>query len=369
VTASLAPSDITRWRMHTLGLLGPGSASPAEAVARLGAAQSQDHALALWSIAQRVPGATAADVQRHLDEGQVLRTHVLRPTWHFVTPADIRWMLELTAPRVHVQNGTYYRRHGLDDQVLACAHAIIRAALSDGEHLTRAQLGDLLAAGGLALTAQAVGLVVMHAELEGVICSGRMRGSRQTYALVDDRAPVARELEGDAALAELTRRYFTGHGPATVRDYRWWSSLTLTQIDAGLELVGHELHRETVDGRTYLAAGPPPPSSTMATGGPVVRLLQPLDEYVVGYQESRDVIDVSGAEAARRLTAGLPSALVVVDGQIAGRWRRTVRIGWVDVEVVCHRPFDRVEMAALRAEADRHAAALDRAAQLSTSTL
>lgn len=364
MSATLTPTDIARWRMHTQGLVGPGYASPVVLAAQLGAVQFQDHALALWSVAQRVPGATVADVQFHLDGGDLLRTHVLRPTWHVVTADDVRWMLALTAPRVHVQNGSYYRRHGLDDDVLARAHEVLRATLADDRHRTRGELAEALADRGIPVgTPNALAYVVMHAELEGVICSGRMRGRRQTYALLDHRAPRAEALTHDAALADLTRRYFTGHGPATLRDLRWWSSLTMAQIERGLELTGDDLHRETVDGRTYLAAGPPP--TTLRSGdAPVVRLLTPLDEYVVGYSDSRGVIDLSGADAALRDTPGLPTALVVIDGQITGRWRRTVRASHVDIDVVSHRPLDGAETAALHAEAGRHAAALGREARL-----
>lgn len=362
----MTPADIAWWRMHTLGLVGPGFASPVDVVAQLGAVQAQDHAIALWSLAQRVAGATIAGVQGHLDDGELLRTHVLRPTWHYVTPADIRWMLALTAPRVHVQNGTYYRRHGFDDDVFARAHDIIRAALSDGDR-TRAELAEHLAAGGIEVSGTPLEHLVMHAELEGVICSGRMRGRRQTYALLDSRAPDARHLQPDAAVDELVLRYFTGHGPATVRDLRWWSSLTMAQIEEGLDRVGHALHEQTVDGRTYLSGGPAP--SLPRPDGPVVRLLQALDEYVVGYQDSRDVVDLSGSDATHRDTPGLPSALVMVDGQIAGRWRRRMPVTRVDVEVVCHRPFNDAEMVALRAEADRHGVALGRDPTVRTSTL
>lgn len=362
MAAAVTPTDIARWRMHTQGLVGPGFASAVELVEHQGAVQFQDHALALWSVAQRVPDATVADVQHHLDEGDLLRTHVLRPTWH-VVPADAaRWVLALTAPRVHVQNGTYYRRHGLDDEVLTRAHELLRRVLADGRHRTRAELAEALAGRGIPVAVpNALVYVLMHAELEGVICSGRMHGRQQTYALLDDRAPSTVVLDHDAALAELTRRYFTGHGPATVHDFRWWSSLTMPQIERGLELTGEDLHGETVDGRTYLAAGPPP--VPLSSGdAPVVRLLTPLDEYVVGYSDSRGVIDLSGAEAAHRDIAGLPSALVVVDGQVAGRWRRRVRASRVDIEVVGHRPLDAAEVAALHDEAGRHAAALGRGA-------
>lgn len=363
----LAPVDVVSWRLHTQGLVGPGFASPVDAVEALGAVQAQDHAIALWSLAQRVPGATVDQVQGLLDEGALLRTHILRPTWHYVAPADIRWMLDVTSPRVHVQNGTYYRRHGFDDDLYDRSHAVLRDAVGDGAHPTRAEVAEHLAAAGIAVSGMALEHLVMHAELEGVICSGPMRGRQQTYALLDDRAPAARTLDPDAALAELTRRYFVGHGPATVKDLRWWSSLTLAQIDAGLELVGDELHAEVIDGHTYLAGGPPP--DLTASDAPEVLLLQALDELVVGYAESRDVVDLAGLEATHRDTPGLPSAVVLLDGQIAGRWRRKLRPAHLDVEVVAYRQLDDAERAGLQAEAARYATAHGREATLTVSAV
>lgn len=366
--AELTPADIARWRLRTQGLVGSRFASPIDVVSTLGAVQSQDHTIARWSVAQRAVNTTVADVQGLLDAGELLRTHVLRPTWHYVTPADIRWLLAVTSHRVHVQNGTYYRRHGFDDDTFDRAHTAIRAALHGGTHLTRAELSDRLTMAGVDVASgQPLEHLVMHAELDGVVCSGPMRGRQQTYALLDDRVPQPRVLDADAALVELIVRYFTGHGPATAKDLGWWSSLTMCQINAGLDQLGDRLHHHTVDGRTYFVTDRVPDDLSPADP-PDVHLVQSLDEYIVGYRDSRDVTDLSGIEAANRDTLGLPSALVLVDGQVVGRWRRKIRAAHVDVDVVCHRRLSDPEQAGLHAEADRHAAALERTATVRTAT-
>ena len=181
------------------------------------------------------------------------------------------------------------------------------------------------------------------------------------------RTPPATAEASSGGVGEPTRRYFVGHGPATVKDLRWWSSLTLAQIDAGLELVGDELHAEVIDGHTYLAGGPPP--DLTASDAPEVLLLQALDELVVGYAESRDVVDLAGLEAMHRDPPGLPSAVVLVDGQIAGRWRRKLRAAHLDVEAVAYRQLDDAERAGLQAEADRYATAHDREATVTVSAI
>jgi hypothetical protein len=152
----------------------------------------------------------------------------------------------------------------------------------------------------------------MHAELRAIVCSGVPRGTQQTYALVDERAPRAARLGRDEALATLAERYFQSHGPATMKDFRWWSGLDAVSALRAIGGLGRRLERLAVDGRTYFAVGTPRPRALGA------HLIQPYDEIVVGYSESRDVADVSGAARA-----GAGSLLVrglLVDGQLAGVW-------------------------------------------------
>jgi hypothetical protein len=211
----------------------------------LGAAQSQDYHPAKWSVAERTGGVGDATMDRAFADGTILRTHILRPTWHFVLPADIRWLLQLTAPRVHALNAYPYRRLGLDDAVLAKSAALLAGALRGGNQRTRKELGAVLEGAGVATDGFRLAYILMHAELNGLVCSGAPRGRQHTYALLDERAERRTR---DEALAKLTLRYFTSHGPATAKDLRWWSSLTAADVATGLELVGSQLGREVVDG-------------------------------------------------------------------------------------------------------------------------
>jgi hypothetical protein len=349
--------------MRTSRLTGPGLAGPAAAVRWLGAVQSQEYGPALWSLAQRTDGGpgrgsgdlTEADVDAAFGAGEFLRTHVLRPTWHFVAPDDIRWLLTATAHRVHALNAPYYRSNGLDPATLAATGAVVTGALGGGNHLTREELRGVLARAGHVASGQRLAYLLMHAELTGLICSGPRRGRQHTYALLAERAPAARELSPDEALAELTRRYFTGHGPATAKDLQWWSSLTLADVARGLELVGSDLASAEIDGRRYWFA-----EAAVADAGrssPDVRLLQAYDEYV-SYGESRYVLDLSGT--ARMLTRDRPlyNHLVVLDGQVIGHWKRTVRRRDLLLDVLLHRPLDPAEERSLGAAADAHGAFL-----------
>src|SRR5688572_10872776 len=224
-------------RLHNQHISQVGFRQPAEVVGWLGAVQAQDYAAAKWALALRAPGLTDADVDRALADGSILRTHVLRPTWHFVLPDDIRWMLALTAPRINALSAYYYRQMGLDDATFARSNDVLAKALQGGQQRTREELAAVLHQAGiyngelLAFT-----YLMIRAELDGVVCSGARRGKQFTYALLDERAPQARQLTRDEALAELARRYFSGHGPATLADFVWWSGLTVTDARSGLEM-------------------------------------------------------------------------------------------------------------------------------------
>jgi hypothetical protein len=341
--------------MRSLRLAGAPFGAPAEVVGWLGAVQSQDYGPAKWSLGQRTGGVADAAVEQAFTDGAILRTHVLRPTWHFVLPADIRWMLELTAPRVHTLNAYMYRRLGLDDAVVARSTALLAGAL-EGENLrTRKELGAVLEGAGIATAGFRLAYLLMHAELDGVICSGPPRGKQHTYALLDERAPATGSLGREEALAALTLRYFTSHGPATQKDFRWWSSLTAAEVKQGLEMVAPQLEHEVIDDLGYwFAPSPPAPPDP----SPTVRLLQGYDEYIVGYSESKYVLDSSGGARSLPLDRVPFNHAVVLDGQVAGHWKRTLRSDAVTIEAALYQPFADPQARALQAAADRHGAFL-----------
>jgi hypothetical protein len=312
--------EIARRRLRNQCLSGPRPDDPVAVVAHLGAMQAQEYAVAKWSVGQRTTGCDDAAVQRAVDSGAILRTHALRPTWHFVAAADLGWIQALAGPRVHRFNGSYYRTHGMDDELAARTTKVITQALRGGNHLTRKELAHALGLAGIPAEGPRLAAIVMRAELDGLIANGVMRGKQHTYALVSERVAEPRELTGDAALAELTRRYFTSHGPATVKDFSWWSSLTVAQIRRGLELVGAELETAEVGGRRYwFAPGGPPPRDPP----PRVHVLQGYDEYLVAYTESRSMANVAGLPVSAP-NENMLIHPIVLDSQVIGFWRRSV---------------------------------------------
>ncbi len=343
--------DITRARMRSQCLTDDLPATLEEVVRRLGAVQCQDFGPGKWSIAQRTDHITQAEMDQACAAGTILRTHVLRPTWHFVLPADIRWMLELTAPRIHALNASYYQNQDLDSALLERCTAALAGALEHGHHLTRAEIGGVLERAGIHTDPLRLGTILMNAELNGIVCSGAPRGKQQTYALLEERASGARRLSREEALAELTFRYFAGHGPATVKDLRWWSSLTLTEIAQGLAMVASQLEHEVIDGMTYWFA---PSALDAAPLSPAVHLVQGFDEYIVGYGESKYLLDVSGVARSLARPRGIYTHSVILDGQVAGQWKASSKKHAVAVDVALFTPLEDHQTPGLRAAVQRY---------------
>ena len=326
-------------------------ATAAEVVAWLGAVQAQDYPGAKWALGQRMRAATDDAIERAFSDGAILRTHVMRPTWHFVTPADIRWMLALTAPRVNAAMAYYFRQFELDDALFARTNAVIAAALQGGQHLTRAELGTALARAGINATGTRLAHIVSRAELDAVVCSGPRRGKQFTYALLDERVPPARPLSRDEALAELTRRYFMSHGPATVRDFTWWSGLTVASAKAGLDMAGSALSQETLGGQPHWFA---PSELSAAAPSHAPYLLPTYDEFLVGYaafDATRRGGEQRGQGARAPLTFDAP---LVIGGQVAGNWRRSFQRGTVVFERAPFAPLTAAEDAAVTTAAERY---------------
>ncbi len=320
--------DILRLRIANQWLARPARRTPEEIVAWLGAVQSQDYAGAKWGVAQRSSQLTDAALDTAFAEGRLLRTHALRPTWHFVTPADIRWILLLTAPRVHQANTYVYRQCQLDRRLLSRSRSILERAL-DGQTRTRTELAVLLEAKGIHAATLRLAYLMMHAELEGVICSGPRRGVHFTYALLDQRAPRQATMTRNEALLEMTRRYFQSRGPATVRDFAWWSGLTMKEAKTGVDMIQPRLERIVDRGLTYWFVAPEgrvPPSAAD------VHLLPNYDEYLIAYKD-RDLVLRNRRLERATARSDVFSNYVVRGTVLAGTWRRSVSKSDVHLEV------------------------------------
>jgi hypothetical protein len=313
---------IAAQRLRNQHLTAAFRAEPADLVAHMGAVQAQEFPFAKWGLAQRLGrGRVDADIEEAFTQGRILRTHVLRPTWHFVAADDIRWMLDLTGPRVMRTVHSWTRREGIDGRTLRRAATLFERALAGGVTLTRAEFGERLRRAKIVASAAQMAFVTMYAELEGIVCSGPRRGRQFTYALVAERAPRARRMTADESLAELTRRYFTSHGPATIRDFVWWSGLTVAETRRGLEMT--RANRRAVDGLDYWSIG-----DVRARPGATVHLLPIYDEYLVAYRDRVAVPHGPGTVGVAGGGVTFRHALVS-GGEVAGTWNvRAGRHGW-----------------------------------------
>jgi Winged helix DNA-binding domain len=341
----LTVPDIAARRLSAQHLTGEPFASAVEAVGWLGAVQSQDYAGAKWAVGQRTRGGTDADFDRVFDEGAILRTHVMRPTWHFVLPADIRWLLELTAPRVKAAMAPSNRQLEIDRPLLRDSTGAMAAALRGGSYLTRNELGAVLGRAGIAASGQRLGNLVMHAEQDAIVTSGPRRGKQFTYGLLDERAPFGRRLDHDEALAELTRRYFTSHGPAQVQDFAWWSGLTVADARDGLALAGPPLAVEAIGAKSYWSV---PDAPIPAPPGPTVHLLPNYDEFLVAYRDRTASLDPApDFDPAAFPYSSILGQVVLLNGRVCGGWKRRRDGRQVVVQLGPLDAFDASERAAL----------------------
>jgi hypothetical protein len=312
--------EIARWRLRSQHLVTPRAGSAAAVIRSLLAVQAENASQAAWAVASRTPRPDAGDLEALLDQGRVVRTHVLRPTWHFVAAEDIGWLQELTAPRIRpLIVRQLEETHGLSGAGLGRATSAVLDALAEQPDQTREQLADRLRAHGVEPIGQLLMLLLALLELDRLICSGRWVDGVHTYAAFADRVPSPRRLDRAEALAELALRYFTGHGPATERDLAYWATLTLSDVRRGRAQVQDLLASFDHEGRTFWhAPDESPPRRRLAPSG---HLLQILDETYRGYQDSRMVLDSEGIVPSGRETA---IGMALVDAQMVARMRRTV---------------------------------------------
>jgi hypothetical protein len=343
-------SDVLAQRLHNQKLSSSNFTKPVEVVRWLGAVQAQDYAAAKWALGLRMSAATDAVIEQAFNEGDILRTHVMRPTWHFVAPEDIRWLLELTAPRVNIKAGPNYRKLELDAALFKRTNKILTNALKGGKHLTRSELQKLLNNGRIdAHDPIRLAHIFLRAELDAVVCSGPRIGKQFTYVLLDERVPETKTLSRDESLAKLTLRYFTSHGPATIHDFVWWSGLTVADAQYGIDLAGRRLER--VDG-FWIA----PPKHT--TPRYSAYLLPAFDEYMVAYKNRETLLSQPSMTAM-----GLLGPMVLLDGNLIGTWDRKNEKGSVTITIHPFKNVTKPQRIEIGKSIDRYAVFLGTEAQ------
>ncbi|HEY0895450.1 MAG TPA: winged helix DNA-binding domain-containing protein [Sphingobacteriaceae bacterium] len=325
----LKPSDISCRRLISQKIRCPAGCSAADAVAWMGAIQAQDYPMSVWAVALRLENHRHHDVEAAFNSGEILRTHVMRPTWHLVSRENIRWMVALTAPRIRNAVRSRWKELELDGQAFIRSYAVMERMLGGGNHLPReeilAEIGKSLPVSG-----QRGAHLLFGAELDGLVCSGPIRQKKHTYCLLEERVPAQAALSEDEALGRLAGIYFRSHGPATLKDFAWWSGLSLTSAKKGTELARSGLLSETIGGKVYWS-GPEAPAGYDTPGSPEVFLLPAYDEFLISYQDRSPSIGPADQSYAFS-NNGIFRPVIIVDGIARGIWKRTIKKDRVIVE-------------------------------------
>ena len=342
---------IAQYRLYNQQLLQPAFRRAGELVQWMGAMQAQDYLGAKWSIGLRLPGSTDLAIEQAVNDGEIIRTWGLRGTWHWIAPADVHWMLRLVAPKIQRKYAPYLKQESLDAAKVKKSNNVLVKALQDGQALTREELAEILKKHGIKTSNYGMGYLLLHASQEQLICMGPRRGKQFTHVLLDDWVPKEKRYEPADPLAELALRYFTSHGPATIKDFMWWGGLTLTEARKGAEQVKDKLENVVVDGETYLLLSDMPTIKKKSS----IYLLPGFDEYLLGYSDRSAVVEERHSKKLAMTANGQFSATIVVGGRVDGTWKRTIGAKDVDIETVYFEATGKSGQQAVGAAAKRYA--------------
>jgi hypothetical protein len=320
----VSAGELLRLRQFTQRIHPVATGSVTETVRHLLAVQAQDFAQALWAVGLRTKGSTRSDVLAALESGEVVRTLPMRGTLHFVAAEDLRWMLSLTAARSLRSATTRNNRFGLDQSTLDRAEAVTRKELA-GRSLSRDEFVRILSLNGVSTERERGYHLIFYLAHLSLVCWGPPSGTQQALVLVDDWIPAQQPLAKDVALAQFARRYFASHGPATERDFAWWTKLTLADVRAGMAAVGDELTELTHRGTSYWIGTGELDAASGGRAASTVHALAGFDEYLLGYQDRRLPVAVEHFERVVPDSNGIFLPTIVANGRVVGTWRRTPR--------------------------------------------
>jgi hypothetical protein len=354
--------DIVALRLHNQRLAGNPLNTVKQVVAHLGAVQAQEYPAGKGALAMRLRNVTNVQIDKLFNDGEILRTHVMRPTWHFVTPEDILWMLELTAPRIKQAMAYYNRKLELDGTFFQKSNQIIGEALAGGSFLTRQELAHTLSEHGIDASGQRLGHIMMQAELDGVICSGPLKGKQFSYALLSERAPNAKRMDRQESLVLLSERYFMSHGPATIQDFAWWSGLTNADAKLGVQL-SKRLTSLIIDTKEYWFGH----TSPITISIPKLMLLSVYDEYVIAYNDYTPVFPPQAHNLTKLFGNAWLNYVVVKEGRVIGSFRRQAKPHDMRLEFRLVVPTSKADKRLIESTAKQYASFFDLPAKVNYS--
>ncbi|HLO58921.1 MAG TPA: winged helix DNA-binding domain-containing protein [Bacteroidales bacterium] len=338
----MTSNEIAGYRMVNQQLAGTQIQSAPEMVKWFGAVQGQEYEQTKWGLGLRLPNLKESQIENELNDGKILRTHLLRPTWHFVHPEDIRWLLKITAPGIQRINAFMYRQTELDEKIFNRCNDILIALLQGGNQHTRNEINEEFKKHNIIAAGPRLSCIMMNAELEGIICSGARKGNQFTYALIDERINPAKQLNTEEALAEITRRYFMSRSPASATDFSIWSGLTMKECRRGIEMQGKSLQKINGEGGSYFAFD----LNSLAKPAEEIFLLPTYDEYIMGYKNRDAIFSLENSPKVRPDLKFI--SMIIYMGQVIGTWKRVLKIKEVDLRYSFFKQLNTKKLIALK---------------------
>ena len=344
----LTSKELISKRMQAQLLTAPGTLPTSGIVSHLVAVQAQDTKMAKWSLGLRMEPASEATIERAIANHTIVRTWAMRGTLHFLAAGDVRWLTGLLAPGIIAGNQRRYRQLELEEAHFAASQQVLRTILVGGKALTRARIVEAWEKEGLSAKGQRAPYLLQRATYDGLICQGPPEGHEPTYVLLDEWIQPADGLPRDEALERLAGRYYSSHGPASLKDFAWWSGLSMGEARQGLQAARTSLVKITLEGDELWAGDDL--RAEVATAP--AHLLPPFDEYLLGYKDRSLVLD-PGHTKKVNAGGGMPKATILLDGAVAGTWKRTVGKQRIQVTLEPFRKLDKGEVDTLREAARR----------------
>lgn len=319
-------SDIVNIRFSNQHIGGTILGTPRDVAEWMGAMQAQDYQMSKWAFGIRLPGSDTKSIEEAADRGEILRTHLLRPTWHFVAARNIKWLIGISAASIRSSLLSRHRQLKIDDRKIGRSLDLLGNVLKGGNHLTREEITNLFREEGISAESTTTYHMILWAEIEGLVCSGRRKGKELSYALVDERAPESEKLSREEAVLKLVKIYFSSHGPATLRDFTWWSGLGT--VEARQAISNSSLPGKfEFEGSMYWMGPVSQPEIK-----PTVFLLPAYDEYLISYS-NRSAVLPARLNTRAVSSNGIFRPLVLINGKVAGLWKRSTAGNGMRIEI------------------------------------
>lgn len=329
--------EISNTRLYSQKVAQSEFKTAGDVVGWMGAMQAQDVLMSAWAIGTRMQKPLKKNIDKAINKGDILRVHVLRPTWHLVKAEDIYWMLDLSATKILASLKSRLKELELTQPVISKCHDIIEKSLAKAGSLTRQELGNLFNSSGISTDGNRLSHILFEAELNRLVCSGPIKDEKQSYSLLSERVPEIKKMNRDESLAELASRYFKSRFPATIEDFIWWSNLSLTDVRKAVDYLKSDFSVERIGEANYYR---PFSFNEIRNDENSVFLLPAFDEFLISYRDrTYSLSSVNNKKAVS--DNGIFYPLIVVNGQVKGTWKRSIQKDRVAININFFQPDER----------------------------